>query len=267
MAVSTSTSTASPFCVKREALMHAEAVLLVDHGERQIVEGDVLLEQRMGADQEIDVAERQPVEDFLARRPALAPGEDGDANAGGFGQRRDGVEMLAGEDFGRRHEGGLPAGFDHGGGGDQRHHGLAGADIALQQPQHALRAREVGDDVVDRLLLRMGERIGQRLEDARAQAAFAGRAAAGLPAHMGAHQRQRELAGEQFVIGQPRPGQALGRDVVRLVRPMQMAQGVGESGKALARDPGLVLPFRQCGQPRQRAVHRAPHIAERQALR
>ena len=203
----------------------------------------------------------------LALAAALAPGEDGDAQAGGFRQRRDGVEMLAGENFGRRHEGGLPAGFDHRRRRDQRHHGLAGADIALQQPQHALRTGEVGDDVVDRLLLRMGQRIGQALQDARAQAALAGRAAAGLPAHVRAHQRERELAGEQFVIGEPRPGRTLRRDVVRLGRPVQMAQRVGEGRKALARDPGLVLPFRQIGQARKRAVHRAPHIAEGQALR
>ena len=83
---------------------------------------------------------------------------------------------------------------------------------------------------------------------------------------MRAHQRERELAGEQFVVGEPRPGQTLRRDVVRLGRPVQMAQRVGESGKALARDPGLVLPFRQVGQPRERAVHRAPHIAERETF-
>ena len=82
--------------------------------------------------------------------------------------------MLAGEDFGRRHDGGLAAGFDHRRGRDQRHHRLAGADVALQQAQHALRAGEVGNDVVDRLLLRMGQRIRQRLENARTQAAFAG---------------------------------------------------------------------------------------------
>ena len=46
--------------------MHAEAVLLVDDGEREIAERDVLLEQRVGADQEVDVAEREPVEDVLA---------------------------------------------------------------------------------------------------------------------------------------------------------------------------------------------------------
>ena len=65
-------------------------------------------------------------------------------DAGGLRQRRDGLEMLAGEDFGRRHEGGLPPGLDHGGGREQRDHGLAGADVALQQAQHALRPREIG---------------------------------------------------------------------------------------------------------------------------
>ena len=130
--------------------------------------------------------------------------------------------MLARQDFGRRHERGLPAGFDHGGGGEQRDDGLAGADIALQQPQHALRQSQIGDDVVDGALLRMGQRIGQRLHDLGAQRAFARRAAAGLTAHVGAHQRERELAGKQFVIGEPRPGETLRRDIVRLGRAMQL---------------------------------------------
>ena len=63
--------------------------------------------------------------------------------------------MLARENFGRRHQRRLAAGLDHGRGGEQRHHGLAGADIALQQPQHAgwLLLRS-GDDVVDGVELR-----------------------------------------------------------------------------------------------------------------
>ena len=36
--------------------MHAEAVLLVDDGEREIAERDLVLEQRVGADDEIDLA-------------------------------------------------------------------------------------------------------------------------------------------------------------------------------------------------------------------
>ena len=124
--------------------------------------------ERVGADQQVDVAQRETIEKALALAAALAPGENGDAQAGGFRQRRNGLQMLAGEDLGRRHEGGLPAGFDHRRRGDQRHHGLAGADIALQQAQHALRAGKIGDDVVDRLLLRMGQRVRQRLHDVRA---------------------------------------------------------------------------------------------------
>ena len=246
VAVSTSTSTASPFCVSASRWCTPKRCCSSTMASARSWKATSSWNSAWVPSSEIDVAEREPVEDVLARRPALAAGEDGDADAGRFGQRRDGGEMLAGEDFGRRHEGGLPAGFDHGRRRQQRHHGLAGADIALQQAQHALRLGEVGDDVVDRLLLRMGERIGQRLEDARAQAAFAGAAAAGLPAHMGAHQRERELAGEQFVIGKPRPGRHFpAATSCGSRRPVQMAQRVGKGWEVLARDPGFVLPFRQ----------------------
>ena len=39
--------------------MHAEAMLLVDDGEPQILEGDLVLEQRVGADQQIELARGQ----------------------------------------------------------------------------------------------------------------------------------------------------------------------------------------------------------------
>ena len=68
----------------------------------------------------------------------VAAGEQRDAQAGGLGERRDALEMLAGEDFGRRHQRRLPPGLDHVGHGEQRDDRLAGADVALQQPQHAL---------------------------------------------------------------------------------------------------------------------------------
>ncbi len=56
---------------QRQTLMHAEAVLFVDDGERQIVERDLVLKERVGADQQIDVAEREPVENASrARRRA-----------------------------------------------------------------------------------------------------------------------------------------------------------------------------------------------------
>jgi hypothetical protein len=60
-----------------------------------------------------------------------------DADAGGGGQRRDGGKMLARQNFRRRHQRGLPAGLDDGRRRKQRDHRLAGADIAVQEPQHA----------------------------------------------------------------------------------------------------------------------------------
>ena len=183
---------------------------------------------------------------FRALAAALAAGQDGDADAGGGGERRDGGKMLARQNFGRRHERRLPAGLDHVRGGKQRDHGLAGADVAVQQPQHALRLRQIGDDVGDRALLRGRERVGQGGEDARAQAAFGGAAAAGARALMGAQKRERELAGEQFVVGEPRPGRALrARD-----RPASPGDGCGAAhrrklGKPLRLSQARVLPFGQ----------------------
>ena len=83
----------------------------------------------------------------------------------------------------------------------QRDDGLAGADVALQQAQHALRLRQIGDDIVDRALLRRRQRVGQGGDDALAQAALGGAAMAGQLPHMRAQQGERELAGEQFVVG------------------------------------------------------------------
>jgi len=42
--------------VKRRALAHAEAVLLVDHRHREVAEGDGRLEQRMRADHQAELA-------------------------------------------------------------------------------------------------------------------------------------------------------------------------------------------------------------------
>src|SRR5258707_11060911 len=60
--------------------------------------------------------------------------------------------------------------FDHGRGGHERHHGLAGADVALQQPDHALRAGQVGDDVVDGAAL---DRKSTRLNSSHANISYA----------------------------------------------------------------------------------------------
>ncbi len=137
--------------------------------------------------------------------------------------------MLTRQDLGRRHECGLPTGLDNGGGGEQGNDGLAGADIAMEEPQHALRLRQVGDDVGDRALLRGGERIGQRRNYARARAAFRCTAAPRANAQVGPQQRQRELACQQFVISEPRPRRAFRRDILRRLRSMDTARARRQS--------------------------------------
>ena len=196
--------------------MHAKTMLLVDHREAEIGEGDFILHQRMGADGDVD---RAACEAFQCRAPfrrLVASGDQRDRQARGFGQRLDGGEMLAGEDFGRRHQRGLPPGLDglrHGEQGDDR---LARADIALQQPQHALVAGEIGGNFRHRFLLVAGQFEGQGGEDFCRQSPIADLRAPAKNLHFGAHQTQGELVRQKLVIGEPRPEFALTAKVLRL---------------------------------------------------
>ena len=67
------------------------------------------------------------------------------------------LRVLARENLGRRHQRGLAAGLDHRGRREQRDDGLAGADIALEQAQHALGLAEIGIDGGDRPALAAGQ--------------------------------------------------------------------------------------------------------------
>src|SRR5262249_15862812 len=78
---------------EREPVVHAEAMLFVDHGEREVAKFDLLLEQGMSADQHMDVAERELLENIVALASTLATGEDGDVDARRGGERRYSVEV------------------------------------------------------------------------------------------------------------------------------------------------------------------------------
>ena len=85
-------------------------------------------------------------------------------------------------------------------------------------------------------LLRACQFVGQGGDDLLAQAPVAGRATPARPAHMGAHQPKRELAGQEFVIGETRPRGCLGGDLGG-GRTMYLAQRIGEWGKLDLREP------------------------------
>ena len=79
--------------------------------------------------------------------------------------------MLLGERLGRRHQRAAVAVLDGTQQRVQRDDRLARADVALEQPLHRRRAREVCVDLADRSLLMLGERERQRLAVTRDQLA------------------------------------------------------------------------------------------------
>ena len=232
--------------------MDAEAVLLVDHHQAEVAEIDALLEDGVGADDEVDVAGGEPGDGLLALAAALAAGEHGDAHAGGVGKRGDGAGVLADEQLGRRHQRGLGAALDNGRGGEQGDHGLARADVALEQAEHALRLGEVGGDLGERVLLAAGEIEGEGGDDRLGQAAVALPGRAGRFPLAVADDGERKLGGEQFVIGEPDEMRAGRFEVGRLFGIVRGAEGRGEGRPLLAVDHRRIEPLGQ----RREAVDR-----------
>ncbi len=143
-----------PFLPQGDALMHAEAVLLVDDHEREPGEVDALLEQGVRADDDLRAAVGNGRQCLAARRATLAATQPG----GVYAQRPEPVAeaapVLFGQQFGRRHYGGLHAAGDCPQAGNGRDDGLAGAHVALDQAHHRMLGGEVVEDLVDDALLR-----------------------------------------------------------------------------------------------------------------
>ena len=194
-----------------------------------------------------------------ARRAVLA-GQQRDLDAGRGGERGDRGVMLAREQFGRRHQRGLAASLHDVRHGDQRDDRLAGADIALQQPQHALLAGKVALDLGERLTLRAGQREGQGGLDLLPQRAFRPPSGAAAALEAAAHQQQRELAREKLVEGEPLPCRPRRAGALDRRGLMDFRKRGGEGGPSRAREEVGRKPFRQL---RQRApALRPPRAAE-----
>ena len=70
----------------------------------RLLVGDLLLEDRVGADEDVDRAVGEAHQHAVARPALLAAGEDRDAHAEAVELAEQGRVMLAGEDFGRREQ-------------------------------------------------------------------------------------------------------------------------------------------------------------------
>ena len=128
-------------------------MLLVDDGEPEIVERDLVLEQGMGADDDVDGALREPGEDRPAlgarSRPVRRAMRRPAATARGARRSKCWRARIS---VGAIRAACRPAsiGARH---GEKRDRGLAGADIALEQAEHARVGDEVGADLRHRLVL------------------------------------------------------------------------------------------------------------------
>ena len=240
-------------------------MLFVDHGEGQVLERNVFGEQCMGADGKVRPALGQIGQDRIPGLAFLPPGQKGDGQTGGGGERFQGREMLAGENFRGRHEDGLGPGLHRPRHGQKRHQGLARSDVALQQAQHAFGRGHVAGDLGHGHDLRRRQSEGQGLGDPVHDLAVARGCAARNLAHVAAHQGEGELVGQKFVIGGAAMCRGVGGRVGVGFRVVQGFDGRAPGGPAFPRRDGGVEPVGQLGRGLDRGQHRAPEGLGRQA--
>ena len=114
------------------ALQHAEAMLLVDDRQAQCAEGDGALDERMRADHQLRGARGELGADLAPRRGRRRAGQQPRPKPRPVEQPTNVEKVLLGQDFRRRHEGHLQIVFHCDQRRQQRHDGLARANVSLQ---------------------------------------------------------------------------------------------------------------------------------------
>ena len=147
---------------KLRPLIDAEALLLVDDRQGEVVRHDVVGEQRVSADEHVHL----PGGEAFRNSGSLARGrgarEQGDAHPGAFQTLAQALHVLAGEHFRGREEHGLSLGIGGSGQGVARHDGLAGAHVSQKHMVGHRRRGQGGKNLVARPLLLAGELEGKR---------------------------------------------------------------------------------------------------------
>ena len=193
-------------------LSHAETVLLVDDAEAQAVKNHVILEQGVGADHDLNLAGSDQIELFLSDLALVAAGQNEGRDADRGQMRLQAFQMLARQDFGRRHQGGLKTGGGEIGHGQHGHHRLARADIPLNQARHAKARGEVPANFVQGATLRARELEGKfRFQFQAETGGFDGLGR--LIGLCGLSPRHGEVVGQKLVISEAPPRRSLGRQV------------------------------------------------------
>ncbi len=136
-------------------------LFFVDDHQSEIAEFDALGQQRMGADDDIDIAGRQTRLGFARLLRIDETRELAKLHRKALEPFAKGTEMLAREKRGGDDDRDLLARHRHDEGGSQRHFRLAEADIAADEPIHRPPLGEILDCIRDRFFLVFGLLIGK----------------------------------------------------------------------------------------------------------
>ena len=122
-------------------------MLLVRDDEAELRELHTVREERVRADDDVDIMRGNAIVHRLPLFRCEVSREEADANARPCELLRERVIMLAREDFRRRHECALATVLDRLDEREEREHGLARADVALHEAAHRRRLLHVAADV------------------------------------------------------------------------------------------------------------------------
>ncbi len=142
-------------------VLDAEMLLLIDDEKPEIGELDCLAEQRMGADDDVDMAALDALLHLGDLFGAYQPRGMRDLHGKAAEALGEGVEVLAGEQRGRHHDGDLLAGENGDEACAQGDLGLAEADIAADQPVHGPAASQIVEHGADARGLVLGLLVGK----------------------------------------------------------------------------------------------------------
>src|SRR5260370_9041293 len=207
-------------------LEDAEAVMLVNGDETEAGEGDVVFDERVGADDELRFAGANALEDggFLSGFQAADEELDAIASFGEDAAR--GKKMLDGENFRGGHQSSLRVVFDGDHGGLERDDGFAAADVALEETIHRGRLFEVGGDFGQDPFLGGGGLEGGDALERLAEGVFAGAEGEGVFLTSGLScESWAEMIEEKFL-----EDEALLRGGTKSVQGVEGCAGFGEVG-------------------------------------
>ena len=149
-----------PFFHEPAPLYHPEAVLFIHDDKGQVSESNAFLEEGMGPNHQQQAARCQVIENGGPFGFWGAAGKQGQGQVHLGGQVLKGPEVLLGQDFRRGHDGHLSAIWrisGHNGRGQQGHHRLATAHVALQEAVHHPPGLEVGPHLTHHPHLGLGK--------------------------------------------------------------------------------------------------------------